>query len=40
MTGATLATPAVSASDTIRTVGIRHFTIGVRDHIAAAKLAR
>jgi len=37
MTDATLATPAVSASDTIRTTGILHFTIGVRDHIAAAK---
>jgi catechol 2,3-dioxygenase-like lactoylglutathione lyase family enzyme len=32
-----LATPAVTASDTIRTKGILHFTIGVRDHIAAAK---
>jgi catechol 2,3-dioxygenase-like lactoylglutathione lyase family enzyme len=29
--------PAVSASDTIRTTGILHFTIGVRDHIAAAR---
>jgi hypothetical protein len=29
--------PPVSASDTIRTTGILHFTIGVRDHIAAAK---
>jgi catechol 2,3-dioxygenase-like lactoylglutathione lyase family enzyme len=37
MTDATLATPAVSPSDTIRTIGILHFTIGVRDHIAAAK---
>jgi len=37
MTDATLATLAVSASDTIKTVGILHFTIGVRDHIAAAK---
>ena len=27
----------MSASDTIRTTGILHFTIGVRDHIAAAK---
>jgi len=27
----------VSASDTIRTIGILHFTIGVRDHIAAAR---
>ena len=39
MTDATLATPAVAASDTIRTIGILHFTIGVRDHIAAAKFA-
>src|ERR1700756_4101475 len=37
MTDATLATAAVAASDTIRTIGILHFTIGVRDHIAAAK---
>ena len=37
MTDATLATPAVAASDTIKTIGILHFTIGVRDHIAAAK---
>ena len=37
MTDAALATPAVSTSDTIRTTGILHFTIGVRDHIAAAK---
>ena len=37
MTDAALATPEVSASDTIRTTGILHFTIGVRDHIAAAK---
>jgi catechol 2,3-dioxygenase-like lactoylglutathione lyase family enzyme len=37
MTNAALATPGVSASDTIRTIGILHFTIGVRDHIAAAK---
>jgi catechol 2,3-dioxygenase-like lactoylglutathione lyase family enzyme len=37
MTDATLATPAVAASETIRTIGILHFTIGVRDHIAAAK---
>ena len=27
----------VSPSDTIKTTGILHFTIGVRDHIAAAK---
>src|SRR4051812_25695876 len=26
-----------SASDTIKTKGILHFTIGVRDHLAAAK---
>src|SRR5256714_9509246 len=32
-----LAAPAVSAADTINTTGILHFTIGVRDHIAAAK---
>jgi len=37
MTDAPLVTPGVSASDTIRTIGILHFTIGVRDHIAAAK---
>ena len=37
MTDAALGTPAVSASDTIKTIGILHFTIGVRDHIAAAK---
>jgi catechol 2,3-dioxygenase-like lactoylglutathione lyase family enzyme len=37
MTDAALATPDVSAADTIRTTGILHFTIGVRDHIAAAK---
>src|SRR5436309_2573679 len=37
VTDAELATPKVSASDTIRTTGILHFTIGVRDHIAAAK---
>jgi catechol 2,3-dioxygenase-like lactoylglutathione lyase family enzyme len=37
MTDSALATPAVSAADTIRTVGILHFTIGVRDHITAAK---
>lgn len=29
--------PAVSATDSIRTTGILHFTIGVRDHISAAK---
>src|SRR5262249_58109367 len=37
MTDAAVATPAVTANDTIRTKGILHFTIGVRDHIAAAK---
>jgi catechol 2,3-dioxygenase-like lactoylglutathione lyase family enzyme len=37
MTDMALATPDVSVSDTIRTTGILHFTIGVRDHIAAAK---
>jgi catechol 2,3-dioxygenase-like lactoylglutathione lyase family enzyme len=37
MTDTALAPTAVSASDTIRTTGILHFTIGVRDHIAAAK---
>src|SRR5690348_2541067 len=37
MTDAALATPAVTANDTIRTKGILHFTIGVRDHNAAAK---
>jgi catechol 2,3-dioxygenase-like lactoylglutathione lyase family enzyme len=37
MTDTALTTPAVSATDTIRTTGILHFTIGVRDHIAAAK---
>jgi catechol 2,3-dioxygenase-like lactoylglutathione lyase family enzyme len=37
MTDAELATPEVSAKDTIRTKGILHFTIGVRDHNAAAK---
>ena len=37
MTDAPLVIPGVSASDTIRTIGILHFTIGVRDHIAAAK---
>src|ERR1700761_2082150 len=29
--------PAATAQDTIATTGILHFTIGVRDHIAAAK---
>jgi catechol-2,3-dioxygenase len=37
MTDTTVATAKVSASDTIRTTGILHFTIGVRDHIAAAE---
>ena len=37
MTDTTLAAPAVTAADTIRTKGILHFTIGVRDHNAAAK---
>jgi catechol-2,3-dioxygenase len=29
--------PVASATDSIRTTGILHFTIGVRDHISAAK---
>jgi catechol 2,3-dioxygenase-like lactoylglutathione lyase family enzyme len=29
--------PHASVTDTIRTTGILHFTIGVRDHLAAAK---
>lgn len=29
--------PAISSSDTIHARGILHFTIGVRDHISAAK---
>src|SRR5262245_48343869 len=29
--------PKVTSSDRINTTGILHFTIGVRDHIAAAK---
>jgi len=37
MTDMALTEPNVSASDTIRTTGILHFTIGVRDHVAAAK---
>ena len=37
MSQAAVAHPEVSSSDTIRTTGILHFTIGVRDHIAAAK---
>jgi catechol-2,3-dioxygenase len=31
------AVPKVTPSDRIKTTGILHFTIGVRDHIAAAK---
>jgi catechol-2,3-dioxygenase len=37
MSDVALAPPAVSAKDTIRTKGILHFTIGVRDHVSAAK---
>src|SRR5436309_2394625 len=37
MTDAVLAKRKVSAADTIKTKGILHFTIGVRDHLAAAK---
>lgn len=37
MTDSALATPQAAAADTIKTTGILHFTIGVRDHIAAAK---
>src|SRR5579862_2351911 len=37
MSDMALAMPEVSANDTIRTTGILHFTIGVRDHVAAAK---
>jgi catechol 2,3-dioxygenase-like lactoylglutathione lyase family enzyme len=37
MSDAALATPPVSARDAIPTKGILHFTIGVRDHNAAAK---
>ena len=37
MSDTALATPEVSSSDTIRTTGILHFTIGVRDHVAASK---
>src|SRR3954454_19829506 len=29
--------PAAGPNDTIRTTGILHFTIGVRDHVSAAK---
>jgi catechol 2,3-dioxygenase-like lactoylglutathione lyase family enzyme len=28
--------PVVKATDTIKTIGILHFTIGVRDHVSAA----
>jgi catechol 2,3-dioxygenase-like lactoylglutathione lyase family enzyme len=37
MTDAVLEKRKASASDTIKTKGILHFTIGVRDHLAAAK---
>jgi catechol 2,3-dioxygenase-like lactoylglutathione lyase family enzyme len=37
MNDVALATADVSSSDTIRTTGILHFTIGVRDHVAASK---
>src|SRR5438105_15858841 len=37
MIDVTQATPAEAAPDTSRTIVILHFTIGVRDHIAAAK---
>lgn len=37
MTETAIAKIEVSASDSIRTIGILHFTIGVRDHIAAAR---
>ena len=39
MTDATFANPGsvVIDTDTIRTIGILHFTIGVHDHIADAK---
>jgi catechol 2,3-dioxygenase-like lactoylglutathione lyase family enzyme len=33
----TVERPATKASDMIKTTGILHFTIGVRDHIAAAE---
>ena len=32
--------PAVKATDSIRTNGILHFTIGVRDHVSAAEFYR
>jgi catechol 2,3-dioxygenase-like lactoylglutathione lyase family enzyme len=37
MADTAVAAQTASVSDTIRTKGILHFTIGVRDHIAAAK---
>jgi catechol 2,3-dioxygenase-like lactoylglutathione lyase family enzyme len=37
MTDSALATQEVSPGEAIKTTGILHFTIGVRDHIAAAK---
>ena len=37
MTDTALASPTVTASDKVPTTGILHFTIGVRDHSAAAK---
>jgi len=37
MTDAALASPPVTAKDTVPTKGILHFTIGVRDHLSAAK---
>jgi catechol 2,3-dioxygenase-like lactoylglutathione lyase family enzyme len=37
MTDITLDTRPASASGPIKTTGILHFTIGVRDHLAAAK---
>jgi catechol 2,3-dioxygenase-like lactoylglutathione lyase family enzyme len=37
MTDSALAMPQGAAADSIKTTGILHFTIGVRDHIAAAK---
>ena len=36
MTDVTLDTPQTSQHNSIRTTGILHFTIGVRDHMAAA----
>ncbi len=32
--------PSVSSTDSIRTTGILHFTIGVRDHVSAADFYR